>query len=179
MADPDVAEGADADDEDEDDDEDEELLAGVLAVELAVPDAAAPCWAEAGSAAAIAAALPALTTAAAAVAAASLVLPRRRFRLALASSASADSCSVVMVASRFLAQISSWLIQARRAGSMAHAGRLGGRYEISPRSSRQQNSRRNRELNLSRAAGPRPRWGRSLRGGWGRSALLLRQISPG
>jgi len=115
MADPDVAEGADAADEDEDD----ELLAGVLAAELAVPDAAAPCWAEAGSAAAIAAALAALTTAVAAVAAASLVLPRRRFRLALASpasadswasSASGDSCSGVMVASRFIAQIGSWLI---------------------------------------------------------------------
>jgi len=122
----------------------------VLAAELAVPDAAAPCWAEAGSAAAIAAALPALTTAAAAVAAASLVLPRRRFRLALASSASADSSSVVMVASRFIAQIGWWLIQARRAGSMAHARRLGGSYEISPWSGRQQNSRRNHELNLRR-----------------------------
>jgi hypothetical protein len=146
MADPDVAEGADAADEDEDD----ELLAGVLAAELAVPDAAAPCWAEAGSAIAIAAALAALTTAVAAVAAASLVLPRRRFRLALASSASGDSCSVVMVASRFIAQIGSWLIQPPRAGSMAHTGRLGGCYEISPPSGRQQNPRRNRELNLRR-----------------------------
>jgi hypothetical protein len=79
----------------------------VLAAELAVPDAAALRVAEAGSAAAIAAALAALTTAVAAVAAASLVLPRRRFRLALASPASADSCSVVMVASRFIEQIGS------------------------------------------------------------------------
>jgi len=152
MADPDAAEGADADDEDEDaGDEDEELLAGVLAAELAALAAAAPRCAEAGRAAAIAAALAALTTAVAAVAAASLVLPRRRFRLALASSASADSCSVVMVSSRFIAQIGSWLIQARRAGSMAHAGRFGGCYEISPRSDGQKMLRRD-PCNILRAA---------------------------
>ena len=179
---PDVADGEEADDEEDEDDEDdededEERLAGVVAVELAAPAVAALRCAEAGRATAIAAAAAALSTPAPAVTAASLVLPRRLFRLALASSASGDpwpssasgdpwrsaasadpwpssaspdSCSVVMGASRFVAQIGSYLIQARRAGSIPRAGRLGGCYEISPRSDRQRNSRRNPELNPSR-----------------------------
>ena len=150
---PDVADGEETDDEldeDEGDDEDEDPLAGVAAVELPAPAVAAARCAEAGRATVIAAAVAALSTPAPAVTAASLVLPRRRFRWAVASSASSDSCSVVMVASRFIAQIGWWLIQARRAGSMAHARRLGGSYEISPWSGRQQNSRRNHELNLRR-----------------------------
>ena len=169
---PDVADGEEADVEDDEDedaaDEDEERLAGVAAVELAAPAVAALRCAEAGRATAIAAAAAALSTPAPAVTAASLVLPRRRFRLALAStaaadswpssasadprpsSASPDSCSVVMGASRFVAQIGPYLIQARRVGSIPRAGRLGGCYEISPRSDRQRNSRRNPELNPSR-----------------------------
>jgi hypothetical protein len=101
---PDVADGEetdDEDDEDEVDDEDEDPLAGVAALELAAPAAAAPRCAEAGRATAIAAAVAALSTPAPTVTAASLVLPRRRFRWAVASSAFSDSCSVAMVASRF------------------------------------------------------------------------------
>ena len=133
---PDVADGEetdDEDDEDEVDDEDEDPLAGVDATELAAPAAAVPRCAEAGRATAIAAAVAALSTPAPAVTTASLVLPRRRFRWAVASSASSDSCSVAMVASRFIAQIGSWLFQPRRAGSIGRAGRLSGCYEISPR----------------------------------------------
>jgi len=107
---PDVAAGEETDDEgdeDEVDDEDEDVLAGVAATELAAPAAAAPRCAEAGRATAIAAAVAALSTPAPAVTAASLVLPRRRFRWAVASSASSDSCSVAMVASRFITQIGS------------------------------------------------------------------------
>jgi hypothetical protein len=95
---PDVADGAEADDEEDEDeededeeDEDEDPLAGVAAVELTAPAVAAPRCAEAGRATAIAAAVAALSTPAPAVTAASLVLPRRRFRLALASLTSADS----------------------------------------------------------------------------------------
>ena len=134
---PDVADGEEADVEDDEDedaaDEDEERLAGVAAVELAAPAVAALRCAEAGRATAIAAAVAALSTPAPAVTTASLVLPRRRFRWAVASSASSDSCSVAMVASRFIAQIGSWLFQPRRAGSIGRAGRLSGCYEISAR----------------------------------------------
>jgi hypothetical protein len=117
CADPEVADGVDDDDEEEDDadeddadeddadeddaDEDDvELLAGVLAAELAVPVAVAVLrCAEAGRATAIAAAAAALATPAPAVMAASLVLPLRRRCLALVSSASAGSRSGVMKAS--------------------------------------------------------------------------------
>jgi hypothetical protein len=119
TADPDVAVGAETDGEDEEDeaedDEAEDDEAEGDGEDEARPLAAAPepaalvavvVWCVgAGRATAIAAAAATLTAPAPAVAAASLAFPLRRACRAVASAASSDWCSVVMISLRFIAEI--------------------------------------------------------------------------